>query len=94
MARQGLPKNEFGFSLCRDGNGKLVAGPVAHGGPFSVNVPLQCPANSRFEGLFHTHPGGVAFPSPTDIRNGRDAGAKFLCVQNDEHMQCFGLRGT
>lgn len=91
MSRQGLPPNEFGFSLCRDSSGKLVPGPVAHGGPFSVDVPLTCPGTSHFEGLFHTHPGGAAFPSPTDIRNGQAVGAKFLCVQNDQHMQCFRL---
>lgn len=91
MAKNRLPKNEFGFTLCRTPRGKLVRGKVHHGTPSQVVIPVTCPPASKLEGLFHTHPGGVAFPSEPDIRNAFQAKIKVLCVMNESALNCFRL---
>ena len=93
MIRDHNPRNELGFSLCRVGaSGQLVAGPVATGDPVSVSIPVSCPTGSHFEGLFHTHPGGVAQPSQQDIRAAKQSGAANLCIQSDWTLACFRIR--
>lgn len=81
--------NEVGWSICRFSDGKLTNGPVAEGTPFSVEIPVECPPGSELEGLFHTHPGGVAFPSDTDIRSAVRIGANTLCIDADGHLECY-----
>jgi len=89
--RQRLPPNEYGFSLCRTPAGKLVNGPVASGTPNSVNIPVSCPAGSRFIGLDHSHPGGVAVPSSIDIASAKKVGARVLCIQSDTETRCHKM---
>ncbi len=88
-----IPRNEVGFTLCRTASGDLTRGPIAMGTPMAVKIPLQCPANSKLEGLYHTHPGGVAYPSNTDIKSAQRYGAKVLCITNDSQTKCFKVRG-
>ena len=83
-----LPKNEFGFTLCRYQNGQLTRGPVATGDPMSVNIPVSCPPHSKLAGLYHTHPGGIAKPSDTDIRSAKKVGAEVLCISDDRQTVC------
>ena len=95
VAVQGLlPANEFGFSLCQAQDGKLVKGPTATGTPINVSIPVTCPAGSHFTGLFHSHPRGVAYPSPQDIDSALRVGAKILCIQSDQEMKCFRIQGS
>lgn len=90
MAKQ---VNEIGFSLCQvQGNGRLTHGPVSEGTPTSVDIKVECPAGSKLIGLHHTHPGGVAFPSPTDLASARAIGAQVMCINADGQYQCFGLK--
>ena len=84
-------KNEVGFTICRAKSGKLTHGPMATGSPTGVNIPVSCPPGSRMEGLFHTHPKGVAYPSDIDIRSAVKVGAKALCVQSDTELACFRI---
>lgn len=89
--------NEVGFSICRvKATGKLVNGPVATGTPMRVDIPVQCPPDSRFEGLYHTHPGGIAMPSAMDVRSAKQVGARVLCIQVPEtgEMACYTVRGV
>lgn len=83
-----LPPNEFGFALCRFSNGRLGSGPRVTGTPMNVNIPLACPQGSTFEGLFHTHPGGIALPSQTDRASAHRVGAKVLCISDDKQTLC------
>ncbi len=85
--------NEIGFTMCRvPGTGELTHGPLAEGTPNSVNIPVSCPPGTNFEGLFHTHPGGTAFPSPTDIRSAKQVKADYLCIDADGLTNCFKVR--
>ena len=92
MARlNNLPKNEFGFSICQYQDGQLAAGPLMSGTPTSVQVPLTCPPGAKLRSIFHTHPGGAAYPSDTDIQSTLKAGLDTLCIQNDAELRCFRL---
>lgn len=74
--------NELGFMGCRPkSGGALVAGPVAHGTPTSVTIPVNCPMATQPVVIYHTHPGGVAFPSATDVRSARAVRRKFPSMQ-------------
>ena len=84
--------NEVGYSLCRAPSGALVRGPMAEGTPTRVQIPIACPPGTTFEGLNHTHPGGVAFPSSMDIKSGIRVGAKVLCIDADGDRKCFRLK--
>ena len=83
-----LPKNEFGFTLCRMKNGKLTRGPIATGTPVQVNIPVVCPPGSSLIGLLHSHPGGVAVPSPQDTRSAKQLGVKDMCIVDDHGLRC------
>jgi len=85
-------RDEFGFAMCRLPSGKLVRGPVATGNPRTVQIPVQCPPGSQLVGLFHTHPGGIAFPSHTDVQSGIRVGARSLCIDADGDLRCFTIR--
>ena len=79
--------NEVGASICQKPNGQYVFGPKATGTPTSVNVPVSCPAGSKFVGIYHTHPGGIPVPSPMDLTSGRSVNAKLLCIKVPETGQ-------
>lgn len=83
--------NEIGFALCRDASGRLAFGPQAEGGPFSVDIPVECPPGTSFFGLYHTHPGGDTKPSLTDMASARQFGAKAICIEVPEtgEMECY-----
>lgn len=88
-----LPANELGFTICRASNGQLIRGPVTRGTPTSVSISVQCPENSTFLGLFHTHPRGVSFPSAQDIESALQVNAPMLCIQSErEGLKCFRIQ--
>ena len=92
MARMGkLPANEMGFPGCQLPNGNLINGPVSWGTPTSVEIQLQCPMGSKFVGLGHTHPRGVAQPSDQDIRSGFQSGAQFLAIASDTEFRVWPI---
>ena len=78
-----LPSREIGATLCRFPDGRLARGPVVSGTRTSLSIPVMCPPGAGMEGLWHTHPGGQAFPSQTDLASARQHGAKVLCVTAD-----------
>lgn len=92
MRNRQVPPNEIGFVLCKTQAGKLTHGPVRMGTPNSVTYPIACPSGSAFIGSVHTHPGGVAKPSPQDIRGHVQVGAKVMCIKNDHEMKCFRVK--
>lgn len=88
----GIPANEYGFAICRTPAGRLVQGPTAWGTPTSVSIPLGCPAGSTFLGLFHTHPGGTAYPSEQDLKSAVAVAARILCIESDKDgLRCFRI---
>lgn len=72
--------NESGAALCRTSSGGLVMGPISHGTPMGVNVKIQCPPNTKFEMIWHSHPNGVPEPSSQDIKSLKATGAKAGCI--------------
>ena len=86
-----LGQNEIGYALCQQPDGSYVNGPVAEGTPVSVNIPIRCPSGTKFVGLYHTHPGGVPYPSNTDIQSAARVRAAQLCIEVPETGQtnCF-----
>lgn len=92
MARMGrLPRNELGFAVCELPNGDLINGPVSWGTPTSVEIQLHCPTGSKFVGLGHTHPGGVAEPSDMDIASGFQSDSKALWIMSDTELRTFPI---
>ncbi len=81
--------NEIGFSLCRTPAGELVNGPVATGTPNRVGIPIACPPGAKWEGLHHTHPGGVPRLSGLDLATASQTGAKVMCVEADGDLRCY-----
>lgn len=84
-------ENEIGFAMCQLPNGSIVPGDIAEGTPVSVNIPVQCPPDTRLVGLMHSHPGGVAHPSSTDIESTRALGLNEMCIVVPEtgEINCF-----
>lgn len=91
MRKQSPGSNEIGFSMCRYPDGRLATGPVSEGTPMGVDIAIKCPPGSRFYGMLHTHPGGIAYPSETDINSGRRVGAETLCilVPETDELACY-----
>ena len=85
-------RNEVGASVCRFPSGRLAFGPWSSGTPTSVNVSVECPPGARFESIYHTHPGGVAYPSAQDVASARKVGAQSLCINADGDLKCFRVR--
>ncbi len=83
--------NEIGAAICQKRNGRFVFGPFSEGTPTSVNINAKCPPGSKFFGIYHTHPKGVALPSQTDLASGRRVGAKTLCINADGDLRCHNL---
>jgi hypothetical protein len=93
MSRMGkLPANEMGFPVCQLPGGELTRGPVSWGSPTSVKIQLQCPGGSKFLGLSHTHPGGVAYPSAQDVRSAFESGAQALWIMSDNDFRTFPVQ--
>jgi len=84
---------EHGFTICQDAHGDFVKGPEAVGTHLSVSIDVKCPAGYRPTGLFHTHPGGKAEPSPTDIRSARRLRINHLCIGVPEtgEVECHDI---
>lgn len=61
---------EIGFPVCSC-EGDLERGRMSVGHRYGVNVTTTCEQGSPIC-IFHTHPGGIAEPSPADIRAGWD----------------------
>lgn len=72
--------NEVGALMCSRPGGETVFGPRAHGTHDNVDVPFQCPPDSKPFGVWHTHPHGVTQPSADDVRAARAFGLKKLCI--------------
>lgn len=90
---KGLPVNEFGFSICEMPRGGLVKGPTAWGTPTTVSIPIQCPPGASFKHLFHSHPGGISFPSNQDLQSALKVGADTLCILSErDGLVCFKVR--
>lgn len=91
-----MPKNEWGFAMCRTPAGQLRAGPVAHGTPNNVTIDVKCGPGESVAGLFHTHPGGVAEPSQLDLQSAlklKNAGrGNVLCIDADGDLKCFRVK--
>jgi len=84
---------EHGFTICQDAQGNFAKGPEAVGNHMSVGIDVKCPAGYRPTGLFHTHPGGKAEPSPTDIRSARRLRINHLCIGVPEtgEVECHDI---
>ena len=95
MGQDGQYGNEVGFSICRDPSGGLSYGPAAEGGPYSVEIPVECPPGGDLIGLYHTHPGGTTRPSQTDIRSAKAFGVKALCIEVPDTgaFDCYDIGG-
>jgi proteasome lid subunit RPN8/RPN11 len=85
--------NEVGAMLCRRRDGSTVMGPRAQGTHDRVDVPYSCPPGSDPYGVWHTHPHGIAEPSPDDIRAATAFGLRRLCVTVPEtgETKCTNL---
>ena len=83
--------NEWGFELCRTEAGKIVRGGQAEGGPNAVTIPKGCPAGSQPIGTYHSHPGGVAYPSSQDIETILANGLRYACIGVPEtgELACY-----
>ena len=86
-----LPRNEFGFPVCAFPDGNLTNGPVSWGSPTSVEIQLACPSGTKFLGLAHSHPGGVAHPSDQDVKSGFDSNSEALWIMSDTDFRMFPL---
>jgi hypothetical protein len=85
-------KREVGFAVCRiRRTGRLVRGPVSVGTHDRVNVSPTCPPGSTLDNVYHTHPDGLAEPSPQDLREARRAGVRRLCVANNTTTRCYNV---
>ena len=56
-----------------------------------MSLPVQCPIESELVASYHTHPGGRAYPSQTDVQSTLSMGIDVLCVENDKEMKCFRI---
>lgn len=85
---------ERGFTGCAMPDGRLAHGPIATGTPTSVSIPVACPPGGEPQFLWHSHPGGVAYPSKQDIKSTREVGLRDLCITVPEQgeTRCFRLR--
>ena len=86
--------NEIGFLLCKTRRGRVRAGPIMIGDRTSVTIPVRCPAGSRPEALWHTHPSGTLRLSGQDIKTGEVNGIPHVCVSDGRQGStvCFRMR--
>ena len=87
-----LDSNEEARTLCLRGN-ELVWGTQAKGGSHSVTLNARCPEGSEVIGTWHSHPQGLAEPSPQDTIELKKAGHRFMCISSDEELACYKLEG-
>lgn len=80
---------ETGFAICDVGGGKLAKGRQVFGSHDRVNIPL-C-ETGRTVGTWHTHPQGVAKPSPLDVSEAERLNFDFVCitVPDTRVTRCF-----
>ena len=88
---------EIGSAICKTRDGKLVPGQFSSGSMNHVDVDLTCPANTVLNGVFHTHPMGLAQPSKQDYSQARKFGIKKLCItathpDKKNETRCFKVR--
>jgi len=84
-------KVEIGSPICC--KGKICKlGKASKGTPTRVEVELKCPPGFKPVGIFHTHPGGRAFPSRTDIENLRKAKLPVSCIATERETRCFLIK--
>jgi len=77
---------EIGAPICC--NRRCRLGKISRGTRTRVSVSLECPPGTRPVGIFHTHPGGRAYPSKADIENLRRAGLRISCIRSDREFRC------
>ena len=93
-----LPTNkEVGSSICRTKAGGVVPGKMTSGSMTHGDVELNCPPNTSFDGVWHTHPMGMAQPSEQDYEQARRHGIKKLCITStspgvEDQTRCFRIR--
>ena len=83
--------NELGFVMCRLKSGGATHGKVSTGSHTRVKIQTDCPPGSKLDGIFHTHPDGVPYPSALDIRSARQVGARQLCIASGKDLRCYTL---
>ncbi len=83
---------EWGFAVCRRGN-TLTRGPESSGHRYGVTLDVSCP-QGRPAALFHTHPGGEAYPSEADLREAKRLEVPWLCIgtPRDGRVTCHRVR--
>lgn len=70
---------EVGAVICKIGNRRYL-GPIKKGkDKWGVDVPLNC-GSGTVEGVWHTHPGGVAEPSDPDWDQAKQYNLKTMCI--------------
>jgi len=87
-----IPPFEIGSTLCRLPAGGLGRGPLGSGTATGVSFPATCPAGSKMEGAWHTHPssgGGDIRPSAQDIREAKRFNWENICITNDSETKCY-----
>ncbi len=91
-----LPGTQAGFQFTggrTNGDEIKVVGIEEQHGDFTVydfHTETQVLYAGSIPMITHnTHPGGVAFPSRTDIQSAIQTGAKNLCIQSDTALKCF-----
>ena len=93
-----LPTNkEVGSAMCRTQAGKVIPGKLTSGSLHSVDVELTCPPNTQLDGVWHTHPMGLAQPSEQDYEQARKFGVKKLCVTSTaphqkDQTRCYRIQ--
>ena len=70
---------EVGAVMCKMGNRKYLGKKVQGKDKWGVDVPLNC-GGGTVEGVWHTHPGGIAEPSEPDWRQAKQHNLKTMCI--------------
>lgn len=87
-----MSANEIARTICLC-NGEVKWGSEGHSGsPVDVWIDPQCPDEGTAIGLYHTHPHGIAEPSEMDIIAMKKAGLPFLCIQDDNELNCYQVK--
>lgn len=76
--------NEFGAAVCEYPDGTLTHGTRSEGTPISVQISLDCPEGTRLAALWHTHPGGIPYPSQKDVSEARRVGVELIAITQPE----------
>lgn len=83
-------KPEIAVTICQAPSGQLCRGTEAIGSsPYNVQLRIGCPPGTVVKALHHSHPGGLAKPSPADILEAKRLGLNHLCIENDFELRCY-----